>query len=440
MVWPPRPCALPSHPRSNRSDHAAPTRRWRGAVGTALGAALLFWHALVWAHAPSFAVYSKYEATIRGRSVAFVFAFDKMPVLALLERDAASGKIDLADVGRYSGFFSKYLFDRFSVANAGVPCSHAGELGRFFWDESTHNVLAVTKFVCASELTDLTIRSLVTHDMPPPHELVGDLQYREVLVRHFFSGDDVEEHVALASLPIAGVVEPRRIRARNRFPYVGVPDEVRRYDALASAELGVEVTSNAPARTIESRDEGTLVSFIEEGILHIFTGFDHVLFILTLVAVVQSWRQLAWVVSSFTAAHSITLALATLGIVRVSGRVVEPLIALTVLVVAMDAVIRPQAAVRASVAFAFGLIHGLGLSSVLRDLGLTGRAVVLPLFGFNVGVEIGQLLIVGPAFAAIMLLRRSNLPFDKARRAVCASVAVVAAFWIVVRVRAALWG
>jgi hypothetical protein len=401
--------------------------------------AVLVCNGRAWAHAPSFAVYTKYEATVSGQSVAFVFAFDKMPVLALLERDAGSGKIDVGDVDRYGIFFSKYLFDRFSVANAGVPCTHAGELGRFFWDESTHSVLAVTKFVCASELTDLTIRSLVTHDMVPSHELVGDLQYRAVLVRHFFAGDDVEARVVLGSLPASGFIAPRLARHRNRFPYVSVPDEVRRYDALASVELGVDISSSSlPPR--QDRDEATLASFIGQGIVHILTGFDHLLFILTLVAVVRSWRQLAVIVTSFTVAHSITLALATLGIVNVSGRVVEPLIALTVLIVAVEAIVRPQTAARAGVAFTFGLIHGLGLSSVLRDLGLTGRAVVQPLLGFNVGVEIGQLLIVGPAFAAVVLMRRNEASFDRVRKVLCTSVAVVAAFWIIVRVRAALAG
>jgi len=220
----------------------------------ALAAFLVSYPLVARAHAPTFAVYSKYEATTSGRNVVFVFAFDKAPVLSLLERDAAHGKVDLADVGQYGSFFSKYLFDRFFVANDGVLCTHPHELGRFFWDENTHDVLAVTKFVCGSELTELTIRSLVTHDMPMSHELVGDLQHGSALVRHFFSGDDIEAQIALGSLPASGVVEPRRVRQRNHFSYVAVPDEVRRYEALASAELGVDAAPAslppAKARTI----------------------------------------------------------------------------------------------------------------------------------------------------------------------------------------------
>ena len=395
---------------------------------------------LVRAHAPTFAVYSKYEATTSKTSVAFVFAFDKMPVLSLLARDAGAVGPSLDDIPTYRSFFSKYLFDRFSVDNGGVACSHPDELDRFAWDERTNVVLAVTKFVCTSRLTSLAIRSLVTHDMPYPHELVGDLQHGGVLVRHYFSGDDTEARVALDSLPASGVVEPRRPRMRTRFSYVGVPDEQRRYEALAFAELGVDATPQAPSVVPNPAALPTSLSFVGQGIAHIFTGFDHVLFILTLVVTAQNWRRLALIVTSFTAAHSITLALATLGVVTVPGRLVEPLIAFTVLFVALDALLRPAAAARPTVAFAFGLVHGLGLSSALRDFGLVGGAVVRPLLGFNLGVELGQLLIVGPALALVTLLRGNPLAFDRARRLLCTSVAIVAAFWIVVRVREALVG
>ncbi len=182
----------------------------------------------------------------------------------------------------------------------------------------------------------------------------------------------------------------------------------------------------------------TLVHFVREGILHIFTGYDHVAFIVTLILAVRSWRQLGWVVTSFTAAHSVTLALATLGIVTLPGRFVEPLIALSVLIVAVDAIARPQAKARTSMAFGFGLVHGLGLSNVLRDLGLSGRELLPALLGFNVGVEIGQLVIVAPMFLLVLRLRRNETAFARSRNVLCAAVAVAATIWLVLRVRAAL--
>ena len=379
-------------------------------------------------------MYSKYEATAIGRNIAFVFALDRGAVLQLLEREVAHAKVDPRAIETYRAYFSDYLFRRFSVGNDGVACSHPAELGRFFWDEPTGRVLAVTKYRCAAELDELTIRSLVTHDLPIPHELVGDLQYRHALVRSFFSGDDVEAQIALGSLPqSADAGGAAAGRARGRFSYVGVPDRERRYTALAQTELGVELRAEA-ANDVHPLE--TLWHFIGQGVLHIFTGYDHILFILTLLLAVGTWRRLAVIVTSFTAAHSITLAVATLGLVTIPARVIEPLIALSVLLVAADALLRPGANARATVTFGFGLVHGFGLSNVLRDLGLSGRELAPALLGFNVGVEVGQLAIVAAVFPLLRVLRQRHDTYASARRLFCGSVAVVAMFWIVLRVAA----
>src|SRR6185436_4722777 len=155
--------------------HLAPPRiRW-GRLCAVVVLALCLWPAAARAHSTTFAVYSKYEATTSGRSVAFVFALDKPAPEALAD---------------HRGFFSTYLFQRFFVSNNGVACSHPEQLGRFFWDDPTKRVVAVTKFTCPDDLSQLTIRSLVTHDMPIPHEMVGDLQHGQSLERSFFAGDN----------------------------------------------------------------------------------------------------------------------------------------------------------------------------------------------------------------------------------------------------------
>ena len=385
------------------------------------------------AHSTTFAMYSKYEATANGRDIAFVFALDRVAILQLLEREVAHTRVDLEAVADYRAYFSEYLFRRFLVTNDGVACSHPDQLGRFFWDEPTGRVLAVTKYHCAAELRQLTIRSLVTHDMPSSHELVGDLQYRHALVRSFFAGDDVEARIALTSLPQSTVAGAVGARARGRFSYVALPDRERRYTALAQSELGVELGADG---AVDVHPLATLWHFIGQGILHIFTGYDHILFLLTLLLAVRTWRRLAVIVTSFTAAHSITLALATLGLVTIPARVVEPLIALSVLLVAADALLRPRADARAAVTFGFGLVHGFGLSNVLRDLGLSGRELAPALLGFNLGVEVGQLLIVAAVFPLLRRLRQRRDPYEQARRLFCGSVAVVAMFWIVLRVGA----
>jgi hypothetical protein len=415
---------------------AAAPARLRGRALAVLLLALV--PATARAHSTTFAVYSKYEATTSQRNIAFVFALDKASVLLLLEREAAHAKVAPEAVAQHRAFFSKYLFDRFSVRNDEAACLHPPELGRFFWDEPTGRILAVTRFTCPGDLRALTIRSLVTHDLPISHELVGDLKHGRALERSFFYGDDnVEARILLPALPQTGETTTRAPRQRGKISYVAMPDRERRYQGLAESELGVELNEGG---AVDARPGKTLLHFIGQGVLHIFTGYDHVLFIITLLFGVTSWRRLAAIVTSFTVAHSITLALATLGLVTVPAAIIEPLIAVTVLFVAVDAVLRPQASARLAVTFVFGLVHGFGLSNVLRALGLSGRQLLPALLGFNLGVELGQLAIVTPLFPLVLLLRARQPVYGRARNVLCGGVAVVAVFWIVTRITEAFTG
>lgn len=164
------------------------------------------------------------------------------------------------------------------------------------------------------------------------------------------------------------------------------------------------------------------VGFVWSGIAHIAGGYDHVLFLLCLLlpAVVQrrnrSWvaRQsssaalmaVIWIATAFTVAHSITLALATFDVIRVPARVIEPLIALTIVAAAVNNVWPLVTRRLAAVAFAFGLVHGFGFAEVLVPLALPRDQLALALLGFNLGVELGQLVIVAAAFAMLAMLRK----------------------------------
>ena len=161
--------------------------------------------------------------------------------------------------------------------------------------------------------------------------------------------------------------------------------------------------------------------YVVEGVWHIWIGFDHILFLLALLlpAVLRhedgGWRGVArfgealrevlWVVTAFTVAHSITLSLAALGVVALPSRFVESAIAASVVVAALNNLKPVVEHRRWMAAFGFGLIHGFGFASVLAELGLPAGALALSLFGFNLGVEIGQLVIVGVFLPAAFLLR-----------------------------------
>ncbi len=185
--------------------------------------------------------------------------------------------------------------------------------------------------------------------------------------------------------------------------------------------------------------QGTLAvirRFLPAGVHHILVGPDHLLFLVGLLLLGGSVRRLALIVSSFTAAHSITLTLAALNLVTPSPRIVEPAIALSIVYVGVDnLMVRGGRDVRPWIAFAFGFIHGFGFANVLREMDLPARALGWSLFSFNVGVEIGQLAIVAIVATSLALLRSRNEALGR-RLAFVGSLVVMAAggFWFVERV------
>ena len=191
------------------------------------------------------------------------------------------------------------------------------------------------------------------------------------------------------------------------------------------------------------------LTFIREGIWHIWIGFDHILFILSLLLPsVLVYREGRWqgapeaapvfwdvlkVVTSFTIAHSITLSLAALEIIALPSRLVEATIAASVVVAALNNLRPVVLGRRWLVAFCFGLIHGFGFASVLADLGLPRDALLLALVGFNLGVEAGQLCIVGTFLPLAFLMRRSAFYLRGIMTGGSVLIALVALVWFVER-------
>jgi hypothetical protein len=189
--------------------------------------------------------------------------------------------------------------------------------------------------------------------------------------------------------------------------------------------------------------------YVREGVWHIWIGFDHILFLVSLllpsvfILVQNRWaaavrfKDTFWdvfrVATSFTVAHSITLSLAALSVVQLPSRLVESTIALSVVLAALNNIWPLVHGRRWAVAFGFGLIHGFGFASVLADLGLPRDALLLALVGFNVGVELGQLAIIAAFLPLAYGLRRTWAY----RRVIfvggSAAIALVASIWMVER-------
>jgi hypothetical protein len=176
----------------------------------------------------------------------------------------------------------------------------------------------------------------------------------------------------------------------------------------------------------------TIWSFVKLGVEHIFTGYDHLAFLVGLLIVATSIGSMIKVITSFTIAHSITLALATFDLVSVPVRLTESLIALSIAYVAMENLLGVQAIARYRITFLFGLIHGFGFSNVLHEMHLSRSHLALSLFSFNGGVEIGQIAFLLIAFPLISYLARSRWQ-QQIKPAVSLTIMCLAVYWFVRR-------
>ena len=179
-------------------------------------------------------------------------------------------------------------------------------------------------------------------------------------------------------------------------------------------------------------------TFIPAGIEHIMIGPDHIAFLIGLLLLGGGWRRLLTIVTAFTIGHSVTLSLAALNIVNPPSWLIEPAIALSIVVVGVDNLLQRKEKgrdLRAWVAGAFGLVHGFGFANVLREFGLPQEALGWSLFSFNVGVELGQLAIVLVVATALAYSRRRWPSADKwVVIGGSAAVTAAGAFWFVERV------
>ena len=185
---------------------------------------------------------------------------------------------------------------------------------------------------------------------------------------------------------------------------------------------------------------GTATEFILWGMHHIFVGYDHIAFLMALLLAAQRLRDMVRIVTSFTVAHSITLLLAALDVIRLPGAVTESLIAASIVYVAVENYFITQGRHRWMLTFAFGLVHGLGFSSVLRERLQDLQSIAVPVVSFNLGVELGQISILLVVLPVLTVIRRA--PDEKARerrqrwlvRVGSLPILLLGSFWLVDRV------
>lgn len=214
-------------------------------------------------------------------------------------------------------------------------------------------------------------------------------------------------------------------------------DGQKRIYTLTGAQRSVRLWGSADDR--RGMDE-IAVAYAALGVEHILTGFDHLLFVVALLFLVGFGRRLLWTITAFTVAHSLTLGLSALGWLALRRPPVEAAIALSIVLVAAEALHGRQTLSRrwpALVAFLFGLVHGLGFAGALEEIGLPQQHLLVALLTFNLGVEAGQLSVVLIAWG-IHLAARNRPQWMPARVAALYAIGAVAAYWSIERVMAIL--
>lgn len=180
----------------------------------------------------------------------------------------------------------------------------------------------------------------------------------------------------------------------------------------------------------------TFTDFLKLGVEHIVTGYDHLLFLFGLLVVVPRTREAVLIITCFTIAHTVTLGLATLGWVTMESRIVEPLIAATIVYVGVENLLQPEGPRwRWLLTLAFGLIHGFGFAGVLVELGVSSArgGVALPLFSFNLGVELGQIAIAAAVLPILWWLRRFGWFKKLAVPGASVFLILIGAWWLLER-------
>ncbi len=281
------------------------------------------------------------------------------------------GAITWGEVRAKHTDIAAYALSRLQLAAEGKSCP--ARVTEHLMDNHTDGAYAVLRFKaeCPAIRETLQVRYALFFDIDPQHKGLLRLQYQDVSSTGIFSPEKATQQFSL--------VRPSKL---NQF-----------------------------------------LDYGREGVWHIWIGFDHILFLLALLLpavvfrrqkkwqAVDAFKPTFWavlkIVTAFTVAHSITLTLATLGLISLPSRLVESTIAASVVIAALNNVFPLFGERRWVMAFVFGLIHGFGFATVLSDLGLPQDALILALVGFNLGVEVGQFAIVAAFLPIAFVLRHT---------------------------------
>lgn len=245
-------------------------------------------------------------------------------------------------------FINEYIHDRLDVATSNAMCQLTGtELPEL---QASGNMISRLTYTCPKEVKDITIASSLFYDMD-------------------------ETHIQLLKLTSE--------------------DNPRTPMREATLTTDKRVFYAEDVNIVEHLLLNRIFDFAKMGAEHIFSGLDHILFLICIIIAARGFMEILKIVTSFTVAHSVTLAMAWLGIVSIDPKIVEPLIALTIIFVALENIFTKNHGKRWLLVFFFGLIHGLGFAEALKGIVVSKGEHFISLLSFNAGIEAGQVLIIG---------------------------------------------
>ncbi|MDR7073222.1 HupE/UreJ family protein [Fictibacillus barbaricus] len=247
----------------------------------------------------------------------------------------------------------------------------------------------------------------------------------------FTSGNTASSYTNFLTINYDGQISESVIQGKNReWTMLLTANQQEQQSQSASSDSTTQTIPNQHPDSDANHDSWT--SFFVLGMNHILTGYDHLLFLLALLIRKQSFKQYAALITAFTLAHSVTLTLSVLGLINLPSNIVEPLIALSICYVALENIFRKEIKFRWIITFLFGLIHGMGFASLLKEMTLPKEALASSLISFNAGIEIVQLAIVLLLLPLLAWFQRSP-SYKKGMVAGSILILVMGGFWLIQR-------
>jgi hydrogenase/urease accessory protein HupE len=343
----------------------------------------------------------------------FVFSIDSLSIIELIEDIDRNGDEELSkkEVDEESEHLDELIHHRLAFEQ---------------------NNLAQEPELEKMELEEREGKQFLSFYLTYPGYSIGDtISFTDGL----YTNDPDTNYVNLISFDYKGTSSQGIIQGKNRTWTILLSETQQEQSDDSSQGEGQQQDKQPRENTNETVAAGSTswFAFLKLGMLHILTGYDHLLFLLVLLLRKQTFKQYVAIITSFTIAHSITISLAVLGIVTLPSRFVEATIAFSICYVALENIFRKEINYRWGLTFLFGLIHGLGFANILKEMNIPKSDLAVALLNFNIGIEIVQLAIVVLLLPLLIYIQKQEY-YGKIVKIGSIIITLLGAFWLIERI------